>query len=91
MTTRNPIAGTTRSALLLISGLLIGALFAAPPLVAALRDATGVATFREPFTSLAFLAAATKQLMVMTNVVVVPYRNPFLTAKAAATLSGSSG
>lgn len=54
VTTRNPIAGTTRSALLLIGGLLIGALFAAPPLSSALRDATGVATFREPFTSLAF-------------------------------------
>ena len=54
MTTRRPISGTARSALLLIGGLLIGALFAAPPLSSALRDATGAEAFREPFTSLAF-------------------------------------
>ena len=54
------------------------------------NDPTGHDTL-DPFTSLAFLAAATKQLMVMTNVVVVPYRNPFLTAKAAATLQILSG
>jgi probable F420-dependent oxidoreductase len=40
----------------------------------------------EPLTALAFVAAATKQLSVFTNVMVLPYRNPFLTAKAAATL-----
>lgn len=54
MTTRRPISGTTQSALLLIGGLLIGALFAVPPLSSALRDAAGVEAFREPFTSLAF-------------------------------------
>lgn len=54
MTTRRPISGNARSALLLIGGLLIGALFAAPPLSSALRDATGAEAFREPFTSLAF-------------------------------------
>ena len=40
----------------------------------------------DPFTALAFVAAATERLMVFTNVLVLPYRNPFLTAKAAATL-----
>jgi probable F420-dependent oxidoreductase len=40
----------------------------------------------DPLTALAFVAAATSRLMVYTNVVVLPYRNPFLTAKAAATL-----
>jgi probable F420-dependent oxidoreductase len=40
----------------------------------------------DPFTSLAFVAAATTRLMVFTNVLVLPYRNPFITAKAAATL-----
>jgi len=40
----------------------------------------------DPFTCLAFVAAATKKLMVMSSVLIVPYRNPFLTAKAAATL-----
>ena len=40
----------------------------------------------DPLTALAFVAAATKQLAVFTNVLVLPFRNPFLTAKAAATL-----
>lgn len=54
MITRRSIAGTTRTVLLLIGGLLVGALFAAPPLGSALRSAAGVETVREPFTSLAF-------------------------------------
>jgi probable F420-dependent oxidoreductase len=40
----------------------------------------------DPLTALAFVAAATTQLQVFTNVLVLPYRNPFLTAKSAATL-----
>lgn len=40
----------------------------------------------DPLTALAFAAAATTRLNVITNVLVLPYRNPFLTAKAAATL-----
>lgn len=40
----------------------------------------------DPFTGLAFAAAATTRLKVITNVLVLPYRNPFLSAKAAATL-----
>jgi len=40
----------------------------------------------DPLTALAFVAAATQRLAVFTNVLVLPYRNPFLTAKAAATL-----
>jgi probable F420-dependent oxidoreductase len=40
----------------------------------------------DPFTGLAFLAAATTRLKVVSNVVVLPLRNPFLTAKAASTL-----
>jgi probable F420-dependent oxidoreductase len=40
----------------------------------------------DPFTGLAFAAAATTRLKVVTNVLVLPYRNPFLSAKAAATL-----
>lgn len=40
----------------------------------------------DPLTALAFVAAATTQLQVFTNVLVLPFRNPFLTAKAAATL-----
>jgi probable F420-dependent oxidoreductase len=45
----------------------------------------------DPFTCLAFVAAATTRLRLHTNIVVLPYRNPFLTAKAAATLSVFSG
>ncbi|MBU6266615.1 MAG: TIGR03619 family F420-dependent LLM class oxidoreductase [Sphingomonadales bacterium] len=40
----------------------------------------------DPFTALAFVAAATTRLMVHTGIIVLPYRHPFVTAKAAATL-----
>ena len=40
----------------------------------------------DPFAALAFVAAATTSLRLHTNLVVLPYRNPFITAKAAATL-----
>jgi probable F420-dependent oxidoreductase len=40
----------------------------------------------DPLTALAFVAAATTRLQVFTNVLVLPYRNPFMTAKSAATL-----
>jgi len=45
----------------------------------------------DPFTALAFVAAATTRLQLMTNIVVLPYRNPFITAKAATTLQVLSG
>lgn len=40
----------------------------------------------DPLTALALLAGATSTLKLFTNVLILPYRNPFLTAKAAATL-----
>ena len=40
----------------------------------------------DPLTALAFVAGTTKALKLFTNILVLPYRNPFLTAKAAATL-----
>lgn len=40
----------------------------------------------DPLTALAVVAGATERLKLFTNVLVLPYRNPFLTAKAAATL-----
>lgn len=40
----------------------------------------------DPFTALAFAAAATDRVRLFTNVIVLPFRNPFLTAKSAATL-----
>ena len=45
----------------------------------------------DPFTELAFVAASCTKLMVHTNIVVIPYRNPFITAKAAASLQVLSG
>ncbi len=45
----------------------------------------------DPFVSLSFAAAATKRIKVLTNLTVVPYRNPFLLAKSAASLDRLSG
>jgi probable F420-dependent oxidoreductase len=45
----------------------------------------------DPFVALSFAAAATTRLRVLTQVVVLPYRNPFLLAKAAASLDALSG
>jgi probable F420-dependent oxidoreductase len=45
----------------------------------------------DPFVALSFAAAATTRLRVFTYLCVLPYRNPFLTAKAAASLDVLSG
>jgi probable F420-dependent oxidoreductase len=45
----------------------------------------------DPFTALAVAAGATTRLRLHTNVLILPYRNPFVTAKAAATLDVLSG
>jgi len=45
----------------------------------------------DPFVALAFAAAATRRVRLLTQVLVLPYRNPFLVAKAAATLDVLSG
>ena len=45
----------------------------------------------DPWVALAFAAAATSRLRLHTHVLVLPYRNPFLTAKAAASLDVLSG
>jgi probable F420-dependent oxidoreductase len=45
----------------------------------------------DPFVTLAYLAAATKKLRLVTYLVVLPYRNPIPTAKALATLDLLSG
>ena len=44
----------------------------------------------DPFVALAFAAAATTRLRLLTYLAVVPYRNPFLLAKASATLDRMS-
>jgi probable F420-dependent oxidoreductase len=45
----------------------------------------------DPFAALAFCAAVTERLKLFPNIAVLPYRNPFLTAKAAATVDVLSG
>ena len=45
----------------------------------------------DPFVALAAAAAATQRLRLHTNILVLPYRNPFLLAKAAASLDVVSG
>jgi probable F420-dependent oxidoreductase len=45
----------------------------------------------DPFIALAWAAAATTRLRLLTNITVVPYRNPFLLAKTVATLDALSG
>lgn len=45
----------------------------------------------DPFIALSFAAAATTHMRLLTNLTVVPYRNPFMLAKAVATLDRLSG
>lgn len=45
----------------------------------------------DPFSALAFIAALSPRLQLQTNILVLPYRNPFITAKAAATVHQLSG
>ena len=45
----------------------------------------------DPFAALAFVAGVTTHMRLIPHVVVLPYRNPFIVAKAAATLDALSG
>jgi probable F420-dependent oxidoreductase len=53
--------------------------------------ATGGHHALDPFVALSFAAAATTRVRLFTYLCVLPYRNPFLTAKAAASLDVLSG
>lgn len=53
--------------------------------------ATGGHHALDPFVALSFAAAATTRLRLHTNLLVLAYRNPFLTAKAVASLDVLSG
>lgn len=44
----------------------------------------------DPFAALSFVAAVTDRLRLIPNVLVLPYRNPFLVAKAVATIDALS-
>jgi probable F420-dependent oxidoreductase len=46
---------------------------------------------QDPFVVLSMLAATTKTLRLQTGILVLPYRNPFITARAVATLDVLSG
>ncbi|MDP1806011.1 MAG: LLM class flavin-dependent oxidoreductase, partial [Acidimicrobiales bacterium] len=45
----------------------------------------------DPFVAMGFAAAHTSTLRLIPNIVVLPYRNPFVVAKAGATLDVLSG
>ena len=45
----------------------------------------------DPFVLLSFAAAATRRLKLLTGILVLPYRNPFLTARAVSSLDVFSG
>jgi probable F420-dependent oxidoreductase len=53
--------------------------------------ATMGATWYEPSTTLAFLAAATERIRLLCHVLVLPYRHPLVVAKTFATLDQLSG
>jgi probable F420-dependent oxidoreductase len=46
---------------------------------------------QDPFVMLALVAGATRKLRLQTGILVLPYRNPFITARAVATLDVFSG
>ena len=45
----------------------------------------------DPFVALTYAAAHTERLLLMPNILVLPYRNPFIVAKSVATLDALSG
>ena len=51
----------------------------------------GGQTWYEPFVVLSYVAAVTKRVRLLTDVLIVPYRSPFQTAKIAASLDQLSG
>ena len=53
--------------------------------------ATGGHHALDPFVALSAAAVATERLLLHTNILVLAYRNPFLTAKAVASLDALSG
>lgn len=46
---------------------------------------------QDPFVILSFIAAATRTVRLQTGILVLPYRNPFITARAVASLDVFSG
>lgn len=48
-------------------------------------------TAPDPFTALGFIAGATSRVLLHTSILVMPYRNPFITARAGSSLDVFSG
>ncbi len=46
---------------------------------------------QDPFVMLSMIGAVTKQIKLMTNIIVLPYRNPFVTARAVSSLDCFTG
>ncbi|HEX7858205.1 MAG TPA: LLM class flavin-dependent oxidoreductase, partial [Sphingobium sp.] len=46
---------------------------------------------QDPFVMLSLIAAVTTRLRLLTGILVLPYRNPFITARSVATLDLFSG
>jgi probable F420-dependent oxidoreductase len=46
---------------------------------------------QDPFVMLSMVAAVTTKLKLLTNIIVLPYRNPFITARAVSSLDAFSG
>lgn len=46
---------------------------------------------QDPFVTMSLMAAVTTKLRVQSNIIVLPYRNPFLTARAVSSLDAFSG
>jgi len=55
-----------------------------------LRRGNGHHNF-DPFVALSFAAAATRRIKLQTSLLVLPYRNPFITARSVASLDALSG
>jgi probable F420-dependent oxidoreductase len=68
-----------------------GAALTEHPVPSAKWLVTGGHQSLDPFVALGFMAAATEHLRLLTHLVVAPYRNPFLLAKAATTVDKLSG
>ena len=61
------------------------------PVIGAHRVDWEGTTWFDPMTTLAYIAAVTKQIRLLTHVLVLPLRHPLLVAKAASTLDVLSG
>src|SRR5262245_17376011 len=84
-------AGLTRFARSAQAARFGGVAFAAHPAPSHKWLTAGGHDALDPFAALAFVAGITERIRLIPNIVVLPYRNPFTVAKAAATIDALSG